>query len=290
MDTTGTTSRGVVAIIPTYNEPEDLRRAVDSLLSQEVADLHILIINAGDPLPDDIAKHVEEMNVAEDNFWAHCIKIGFDKVRNRGYNYVYLTNADTFTLPKTLQTLIDHAASDEKAIACAPAYIEEDGEITLLYSHQDPLGFLLYGRLIRPWTDMTDAPKDPFEIYMTGGQGVVFNASVLKQFNMDDVLFPHTAGDHDFWLVLGENGYSLTLLPQTGIVNTRILSALHQKGFAKKLKILWQRMTSDKTAESWRIMWRLRKKHLPWPIAVVSTVVSFGLRWTVGFPKILRRT
>ena len=281
---------GVVAIIPTYNEPEDLRRAVGSLLAQGVANLHILVVNAGDPLPGDITKHVEEVSVDADQYWANCINKGFETVRDRNYDYVYLTNADTYSLPGTLQALIDHASGDEMAVACAPAYLEEGEEVKLLYSHQDPMGILLYGRLIRPWTDRSDPVEESFEIGLTGGQGVLFHISVLKRHMMDELAFPQTAGDHDFWLTLREHGYTLTVLPDTGVVNTRILSALHEKGFTRTMKRLWYRMTSDKTPESWKIMWRLRKKHLPWPVAVFSTVVSFGLRWTVTLPSILRRT
>ena len=284
------TRGGVVAIVPTYNEPDDLRRVVESLLSQGVEGMHVLVINAGDALPDDIASRVEEVNVDENHFWTRCINKGFETVRDRGYDFVYLTNADTYALPGTVSALIDHVRSSEKAVACAPAYIEEGEEVKLLYSHQDPIGILLYGRLIRPWTDTSDAVDEPFKITLTGGQGVLFCSNVLKDHQMDEVNFPHYASDHDFWLTLREHGYTLTLLPKTGVVNTRILSDKHEKGFGRKMKGLWYRMTSDKTPESWKIMWRLRKKHLPWPVAVFSTIVSFGLRWTVKLPSILRRT
>jgi hypothetical protein len=92
------------------------------------------------------------------------------------------------------------------------------------------------------------------------------------------------------WLQARKGGWKLEVVPSAGVVNTRTLSASHAKGFFQKLGRLWWRMTSDKTPESWRIMWRLRRKHLPLPVAMFSTVVSFGLRWTVGLPKILRRT
>ncbi|MCH8977622.1 MAG: glycosyltransferase family 2 protein [Armatimonadetes bacterium] len=283
-------SGSVVAIVPTYNEPDELRRVVESLVSQGVDGLHLLVVNAGDPLPESIASLVEEVRVDPECYWTHCINKGFEIVRGRAYGFVYLTNADTYALPGTLAALLEHASSDEKSIACAPAYIESQEGVRLLYSHQDPMGFLLYGRLIRPWADRTDQSDRPFEIVLTGGQGVMFSAKVLEEHGMDEVNFPHYASDHDFWLTLRKDGYRLTLLPQTGVVNTRVLSAQHATGFGAKMKALRRRMTSDKTPESWRIMWRLRRKHLPWPVAVLSTVVSFGLRWTVGFPKILRRT
>ena len=280
----------VVAIVPTYNEPDDLRRVVRSLVEQRLDGLHVLVVNAGNPLPQDLVSQVEEVRVGPSFYWTHCVAKGFEIVRSRDYAFVYLTNADTYALPGTLPALLQHAQSHPKTVACAPAYIEQDGEVRLLYSHQDPMGFLLYGRLVRPWTAPSGAPSGPFDIVLTGGQGVLFPASVVSSFSMDARSFPHYASDHDLWLQMRKAGWRLTVLPQTGVVNTRLLSSHHEKGLGRRLSKLWWRMTSDLTPESWRIMWRLRKKHLALPVAVLSTAVSFALRWTVGLPKILRRT
>jgi hypothetical protein len=143
---------------------------------------------------------------------------------------------------------------------------------------------------VRPWARPDDAPSEPFTIVLTGGQGVMFPSSVALEFKMDERNFPHYASDHDLWLQLRRAGWRLDLLPGTGVVNTRILSAQHARSLGDRIKKLWWRMTSDKTPESWRIMWRLRRKHLSLPTAIVSTLVSFVLRWSVGLPKILRRT
>ncbi len=280
----------VLAIVPTYNEPDDLRRVVESLLSQGIAGLHILVVNAGSPLPTDIAERVEVSTVDSGHFWTHCISKGLEAASHRDFGYVYLTNADTYALPGTLGQLLEHASANDLTVACAPAYIEAENGVKLLYSHQDPMGFLLYGRLIRPWANIDDAPSQPFQIVLTGGQGVLFPSRVAREFKVDTENFPHYASDHDLWLQLRAAGWRLDLLPKTGVVNTRILSAQHAASIGDKLIKLWWRMSSDKTPESWRIMWRLRKKHLSLPVAVVSTLVSFVLRWSVGLPKILRRT
>lgn len=278
----------IVAIIPTYNEPEELERVVRSLLDQGQPNLHLLVVNAGGPLPESITRVVEEVTVDKDHYWTHCVAKGLEIVRSRNYDFVYLTNADTYALPGTLAGLLSVASERDKVVACAPAYIE-DGGVRLLYSHQDPMGFLLYGRLTRPWSKPEDAPNEPFEIVLTGGQGVLLPASAAREFSVDTKNFPHYASDHDLWLVMRRAGWTLWLVPTTGVVNTRTLSAQRKHGIAR-LNMLWRRMTSDLTPESWKIMWRLRRKHLALPAAVVSTLVSFLMRWTIGLPKILRRT
>lgn len=276
----------VVAIVPTYNEPEELARVVDSIKGQVN---RILVINAGDALQSSFSGSVEEVRVPADHYWTHCIAKGFEIAAAGPEEFAYLTNADTYALPGTVESLLVYAQGHEKTVACAPAYIETDGAVELLYSHQDQMGSLLYGRLIRPWSTPADAPTEPFEIVLTGGQGVLFPSSVCQEFQVDVANFPHYASDHDLWLQMKVRGWKLMLLPKTGVVNMRTLSANRAHGIAKLKKLFW-RMTSDLTPESWRIMWRLRRKHLPFIVALFSTVVSFGLRWTIGLPKILRRT
>ena len=284
------TSRSVVAIVPTHNEPDDLRRVVASLVQQGLDGLHILVVNAGERLPPDLQALVEEIQVGSDHYWSHCIDVGLKLACERGYSFVYLTNADTYATPQTIKQLLEHVEKHERTVACAPAYVETEKGVKLLYSHQDPLGPLIYGKLVRPWEDPSVFPKTPFEVVLTGGQGVLFPLQLAREFSIDVARFPHYASDHDLWLQARKGGWKLEVVPSAGVVNTRTLSASHAKGLRAKLAKLWWRMTSDKTPESWRIMWRLRRKHLPLPVAVFSTVVSFGLRWTVGLPKILRRT
>jgi GT2 family glycosyltransferase len=279
-----------LAIVQTYNEHDDLRRVVDSLTSQNTEGMHNLVVNAGEPLPADIAGRVEEARVSADHYWTHCVAVGFAAAAERDFAFIYMTNADTYALPGTVQALLGYAMKHERTVACAPAYLETQQGVRLLYSHQDPMGVLLYGRLVRAWSKPEEAPDREFEIILTGGQGVLFPSSVAREFPMDEANFPHYASDHDLWLRLRKAGWRLVLLPKTGVVNTRLLSASPAGSLGKKLRKLWWRMTSDKTPESWRIMWRLRRKHLALPLAVVSTLVSFGLRWTVGLRKILRRT
>lgn len=284
------TSR-IVVVIPTFNEFDVLEQTLASIRAEVDAGLHVLIINAGDPLPDALKSGVEEIKVDSSLFWSACVKVGFDHIRKGNWDWVLMMNADTSMLPGTLDQLYDLASKDEKVVAVAPAYIQTGDEpMELLYSHQNPFGMLLYGKLERPWRFREEAPTEPFEIRLTGGQGVLFRASMLRQFDMDVKRFPHTASDHDLWLCMYEAGYRLMLVPKTGIVNLRILSQSKSAAGWAKVKKLWWRMSSDMTAESWRLIWRLRSKHLVFPLSLLSSLATFTIRWTLGLPKILKRS
>ncbi|MCH7903656.1 MAG: glycosyltransferase [Armatimonadetes bacterium] len=280
----------IVAVIPTHNELEELRRVIESIEAEDHPSLCIVVVNAGAPLPEDLCLRVRELRVDDQHYWAASAQAGFDECKRIEPEYVYLTNADTCVLPGTINRLAQYLSGQTNTIACGAAYLETDEGVNLLYSHQIAMGFLLYGKLIRPWRLQEEAPAEPFEIELTGGQCVLMRLEVVQRYSIDAVRFPQTGGDHDLWLNVRKDGYRLMLVPQAGVVNTRILSAQHAKGFIGRIGTLARRMTSEYAPESWRIMWRLRRKHLSLPLALLSTVISFAVRWTIGLPKMLRRT
>lgn len=277
-------------VIPTYNEFDVLKRTVDSVIEDGGEAARILIVNAGERLPPDIARFVEELPVPSDHFWTASVEMGFAHLRPRNPRWVMMLNADTDLLPGTLRALYEVASAYPNVVAVAPAYIREpDGTVRLLYSDQDQMGFLLYGRLRRPWTSPEDAPSEPFEIALAGGQGMLLRGEWISRYPLDVPRFPQDGGDHDLWLRMRRDGIRLLCVPKAGVVNQRLLGAHEHVTARARLNRIWWRMTSDRTAESLRVIWRLRRKHLGLPLALVSTAVTFGVRWTIGLPKILRR-
>lgn len=278
----------IAAVIPTYNEVDLLTACVESLEAQGYPDLEIVVANAGSPLPPELASRVTELDVPENFFWTSCIDAGVRAVLGR-CDYLLFTNADTTFLPGSLSRLLETV--EAKTIACSPAYIQlGDNPVSLLYSDQSDLGPLLYGKLVKRWQGLEDAPQEPFGIDLTGGQGVLMPVALFDKAEMDVKRFPHYASDHDLWLQARRLGYKLVLVPQAGIVNKRDFNETKRKNLGPLFKALKKRMTSEYTPESWPIMWRLRRKHQGPFVGFFTTLVSFGLRWTIGLPKILRRT
>lgn len=205
-------------------------------------------------------------------------------MRENPTEFVLFSNADTVFLPGSVAELLNIATSKPKSIAVSPAY---DSSGALIYSRQSDWGFLLYGKLIRDWTDRTDAPTDPILADLAGGQGVLLPFEAVHEIDLDVENFPQYASDHDLWLRLRKKGYQLWVAPKAGVENVRGFNAQRKRSF---LATLFYRMNSEYSPESARIMWRLRRKHLALPLAVLSWVIAFGLRWTLGLPKIIRRS
>ncbi len=272
----------IAVVIPTFNEPDLVVACLRSLESLGVSH-EVIVANAGEAIPD-LNPSVTQLQLPSDHFWAASTQAGIDRALESGADYVVLANADTEFMPGTLAALLEATQSNAQAIACVPAYDESEH---LLYSRQDSWGFLLYGKLVRGWSSPSDAPSAPYRTDLIGGQGVMIPAAALRAARMDLENFPQYAADHDFWLQLAQRGWELWVTPRGGVRNRRGFNRQRRRSLASTL---WHRMTSPFAPESIPIMWRLRRKHLPLPIAVVSFVVSFGLRWTLGLPKIIRRS
>jgi GT2 family glycosyltransferase len=273
----------VFALIPTFNEPDLVAQCVESLVREGVRGI---VINAGDalgPLPEGFI----EIRVSADHFWTACMNRGIDHAKAHGAERVLLMNADTRLRPGSLSALTDVLDRIPNSIATSPAYVATPQGERLLYSRQDDWGFLLYGRIRRDWNTPHDAPKDSFVTDVIGGQGVLIPIQALEVVRLDEERFPQYASDHDLWYTLRERGWTLRVAPGAGIVNDREFNRGSQRSLPREL---WRRLTSPMAPESAVIMWRLRRKHLPLPIAAVSFVLAFTLRWTVGLPKIIARS
>lgn len=280
----------IAAVIPTFNEVELLTACVDSILCQNIRDLRVIVVNAGDALPSQLADRVIEHRVPGDCFWTGCMFEGVNLAKCLPADYCLFTNADTNFLPDSIEKLIAVVKDQPKIIACSPAYVEDqDGRLDTLYTDQSDLGPLLYGKILKRWQNISDAPEKPFSIELTGGQGVLVPISVFQSSELDIKRFPHYASDHDLWIQARRNGYQLMLVPKAGVVNHREFNEKKQ-GSGSLLPSLWKRMTSEYKPESWPIMWRLRRKHQGPFVGFLTTLISFGLRWTIGLPKIIRRS
>lgn len=282
-------SQRIAAVIPTFNEVELLTSCVDSLLTQNDPELEVLVVNAGDPLPADLAVKVTELTVPSDHFWTACIDKGIKHAQQAGFDLVLFTNADTTFLPESVSELRKTLQGRTQAIACSPAYIQiGDEPPVLLYSDQLDLGILLFGKIVRRWDGPATAPNEPIEIQLTGGQGVLMPIKLFDKASMDVERLPHYASDHDLWLQSRRLGYPLILAPRAGIVNRRQLNESKRQHRPALGKFLWKRLWSVYTPDSWTVIWRLRRKHQGPLVGFVSSVANFAIRWTAGLPKILR--
>lgn len=278
----------IAAVIPTFNEVEVLRQAVDSLLEQEYPNLTVFVVNAGDPLPEDFRAKVQEIPVPSDFYWTMSIGRGFEVVKERGFDFVLMLNADTAMTTGSLELLLAEA-SKPNTVACSPAYMRQpDGTTELMYSGEKFHPLLFHFRLQREWDRMEDAPKEPYETAITGGQGVMFDGRLLQKYSVDPARFPHNKGDFDLWLSMKRDGIRLMMVPAVGAINLRAFGEHAKQDGKIRLKKLWARATDIRSNDSWPIMWQIRRKHQPLPLALLSFALMYPWRQVKGVVDTLR--
>lgn len=281
----------IAVVVPTYNEEELLAECVASIATQEVeADLTVIVVNAGEPLSSDLGSRVHEVRVPSNYYWTQCIKRGFDLIRQRGgFDYVLMANADTTLMPGTVTRLLQLLQAETDVVACSPVYRAIGSERpTLLFSRDRLMPFVLHNFLERKWTYPEDAPDEVFETDLTGGQGVLFPASFLERFDADDVRFPHYKGDMDLWLSMKREGVRLLIVAKAGVVNRRAFGEARHGSRWKQLRRIRYLVNSPLARDSWRVAWKLRKKHLGPVKGFVSTFFFVGLVYPWRVIKLLR--
>lgn len=119
------TKSKVSVIIPTYNRPEQLAKAIDSVLMQTFRDFEIIVINDGGI---DVKNLIDDLNIEKNIIYLHhAINRGLPAARNtgiriaRGKYIAYLDDDDTF-YPEHLKTLVDFLETSDSKIAYTDAY------------------------------------------------------------------------------------------------------------------------------------------------------------------------
>ncbi|MHB8637619.1 MAG: glycosyltransferase family 2 protein [Fimbriimonadaceae bacterium] len=270
----------VFAVIPTFNEEQELAACLASLRAQTDVEIIPLVINAGKPLSPELAAQCDETMVDGTCFWTCCTQTGFDIARQRGAEIVMMVNSDVEVLPGTVALLVQHLQKQPLDVFASPGYTPDaSGRLRLQFSHDRVVPFLMHNYLVRAWQYREDAPAGVFEGGVAGGQGVLFSASYLERVRLDPKNFPQARGDHVFWAAMRRAGAKLYFVCQAGIVNQRPLSeGVLPKGFS--LKGVWRYMTSEYAPESVPIMWRYRRATLPLAAAVPSFILMVPGAWT----------
>jgi GT2 family glycosyltransferase len=118
----------VCAIVVTYNRCDMLRRCLDALAAQErPADATIVVDNASTDGTADLVREtypgVELLALERNVGGAGGFEAGMAWAHERGYDWLWVMDDDTLTLPGTLAALLDGAArapgDGEPAIVCS---------------------------------------------------------------------------------------------------------------------------------------------------------------------------
>jgi glycosyltransferase involved in cell wall biosynthesis/pyruvate-formate lyase-activating enzyme len=115
----------VSVIVPTYNRPAMLSRAIDSILSQRFQDFEIIVVNdGGNPVEENLRNLFQHNCIS---YARHCVNRGLAAARNtalqiaRGKYIAYLDDDDVFYTDH-LETLVKFLETSSFKVAYSDAY------------------------------------------------------------------------------------------------------------------------------------------------------------------------
>lgn len=156
------TAPAISVIVPVYNMEKYVEQALDSLLSQTLRNLEIVVVNDGSS--DGSADIVERYARKDDRIIVlHQKNAGLSGARNAGLTmasgrYVAFLDPDDWAEPEMYETLYDAAAADDCDYAFGRHYLDDEatGLMSLasygykpgLYASKDRIRDEIYDRLI----------------------------------------------------------------------------------------------------------------------------------------------
>lgn len=229
-----------LVIIPTYNERDNIRGIIESVMQLQ-AGFHVLIIDDGSP--DGTAAIVQEMLSA----YSHSLFLeqrsgklglgtayihGFKWALSRGYDYICEMDADFSHNPADLPRLV--AACENGAdVAVGSRYVKGGSiENWPLDRHIYSRGGSLYTRFIT-WMPVKDA---------TAGF-VCYKRAVLDDINFDEIKFVGYAFQIEMKFAAWKLGYNIVEVPITFVDRkvgvSKMNTGIVKEGILGVLKIQW---------------------------------------------------
>jgi len=233
-----------IAIIPTYNEKENVAAIIEAIFSLK-QDFHILIIDDSSPdgtadivrqlqqkFPDELFLEVRQGKLGLGTAYIH----GFKWAVEKGYLYIFEMDADFSHNPKDLDRLY-HACKTEGAdLAIGSRYVKDGGKVNwpkdrIILSK----GASIYTRIIT-WMPV----KDP-----TAGF-VCYKQEVLQTINLDEIHFAGYAFQIEMKFAAWKLGFKIKEVPiifedrKLGV--SKMNKGIVKEGILGVLKLRWNAM------------------------------------------------
>lgn len=225
----------IVAVVVTYNRPNELREVIAGLLTQSRAvDLIIIIDNAGPELASSVLKdfhgpiHIYRND--HNTGGAGGFSQGLARGLAWGADWIWLLDDDAVPQPEALACLLAGNQELNISIGALCCSVREYGDLALRHR-----------RKFCRWTGWERSLKrkkytEPYaEIDIGSFVGFLLSSSAIRSVGLPDGNFFIAYDDTDYSLLLRQSGWRLLLIPSSVVNHLRSPnSRLHSSNFSDK--------------------------------------------------------
>lgn len=214
----------VAAVVVTHSRPEELKMVVSALVGQTARPGRILIIDNASPIPasevlsdfDGVEVIRSEINTGGAGGFAFALQ----QALNAGVKWVWLMDDDAVPRPDALAVLLDTVPDlpQSTGVVCCTVY--EFGQVATTHRR-------LFGHL----TGLERALSKSFyagkarKIDTGSFVGFMIRAEAAHQVGLPDASFFIAYDDTDYSLRLNRAGWSIWLVPESGIDHLRTIQS-----------------------------------------------------------------
>lgn len=250
----------VSVIIPTYHRSQVIQRAVDSVLSQTIKDIEVIVVDDnGKGTPEGVATEIAMMKYKDNEkvvYVQHEENLNGATARNTGIKvakgkYVSFLDDDDIYLPRRLELLADKLDKlDNSWGVCYSGYVKHMKNGKLQYSNEKVNGNLFLQVLMRSF-------------YLGSGSNIFVRKEVFDNIGLFDESFKRNQ-DLEF-LVRVTNRFMVAYVDEVLLeinydIRTSFLSFLEQRKREDLFRRKFAHFLSDLTEREYKsitIMWNL---------------------------------
>lgn len=270
-------------VIPVHNRWPQTRDCLLSLQAQTHTDVAVYVVDDGstDGTAESIENEFPTVRVVKgsgDLWWTGAMRLGVEfALRNAAADDCIMAVNNDVVMPRdTLASLHDFVKANPGSIANALSLDLSDKD-TVISSGSRVISWVLNISVHpRHGRSYAKIDKKPIQVDTLNGRSTIFPRAVFDENgNFDSIAFPHYAGDIEFTLRAGRNGWRLYLLPSVVVYLNQRTTGLNPTAKYLSLREMLKSFFSIRSSSNLVTRTRFAFRCCPWYAVPTYTLIMY---------------
>ena len=275
----------IAVIIPVFNRKNITLRCLDTLVSDHITSLRIIVIDSGssDGTPQAIRDKYSDVILLETSpasWWAASTNLGIRDAIQAGCHYVLTCNDDNVVLPATITKLMNVAEERPDSIVSSVICSFDNPDLVLYAGRRrarftDRFYFMNLGQRYK------NLGRGIRAVDLLHGKCTLFPVTVFNTVGFfDEKKFPHLFADDDLILRAKKAGYRLLVNLDAVVLNEEKKTGINpydrKLHFTEIMQLFTSRKSAFQVSARTTFLWRHRRN-----------VITFIITWLMDYSRLL---